>query len=177
MKIIERSIKIMWKCQWRYHPTPPHPTPRQTIGCGCVELWDGNESAGIFMYIIYIYYMCVCACVCVRMTENEVGTPHQLRYVPNKVRGSHVHVNSGGWETVRAFFAVSGGVGCDVTFMCICTLWHYGDATLRTRSSLAFGVGWAGVITFMCTCTLWWCYVMLRYETVSSIWGRWGGAG
>ena len=37
MKIIERSIKIMWKCQWRYHPTPPHPTPPQTIGCGCVQ--------------------------------------------------------------------------------------------------------------------------------------------
>ena len=25
-----------WK--WRYHPTPPHPTPHQTIGCGCVPL-------------------------------------------------------------------------------------------------------------------------------------------
>ena len=26
---------------------PPHPTPPQTIGCGCVDLCDSNESVGI----------------------------------------------------------------------------------------------------------------------------------
>ena len=38
MKIIERGIRFMWKCQWRYYPTPTNPTPPQAIGCGCVEL-------------------------------------------------------------------------------------------------------------------------------------------
>ena len=43
MKIIERSIKIMWKCQWRYHAndaSPPHPTPDYRMRmCGLVFLF------------------------------------------------------------------------------------------------------------------------------------------
>ena len=38
----------MWKCQWRYYPTPPQPTP-PFPRLPDVDLCDGNESVGTHM--------------------------------------------------------------------------------------------------------------------------------